>query len=351
MQYVYLGRSGLKVSRLSFGNWLTANEEAKHAEQIAIIKRAYELGVNFFDTAEVYGFGQGEKALGKAIKELNVPREKLVISTKLFWSVNNADKPINENGLSRKHVHEGIRNSLKRLDLEYVDIVFAHRFDFDLQLEEICRSMSEICDKGLSLYWGTSEWPAAYISAAIELCRKNGWHEPVAEQCQYNMLVRQKMEADYIPLFTRYGYGTTIWSPLAYGLLSGKYNDGKRDVGRLTDDNLWSRHMSDKKRDNTLRILNGLAAIAKKLGYTQAQTCLAWTLANSATSTCIFGATRIEQLEENIKSLELLDKWRKEIDTEIEELLDNKPPTEDNYKWEGRLPLNRERMLKLKPAN
>ena len=348
MQYVYLGRSGLKVSKLSFGNWLTADDTAKHEEQAKIFKRAYELGINFFDTAETYGFGKAEISLGNALKEMNVPREKLVISTKLFWSMNRNDNPVNENGLSRKHIHEGIRNSLRRLGLDYVDITFCHRFDYDVQLEEICRSMSEICEKGLSLYWGTSEWPAAYISAAIELCRAKGWHEPVAEQCQYNMLVRQKMESDYIPLFTRYGYGTTIWSPLAGGLLSGKYNDGTKHPGRFDQDYLWQVNMGEKKREKTLKILNGLAEIAKKRGYSQAQLALAWTLANSATSTCILGASRIEQLEENVKALDLFKEWKKECEKEIEELLDNTPPTENTYKMEGKAVLNRERMLILK---
>lgn len=345
MKYSFLGKSGLKVSRLSFGNWVTANDEANHQSQIDIIKRAYELGINFFDTAETYGYGKGEEALGKAIKALNVPRNKLVISTKIFWSTPNTERPVNENGLSRKHIFEGIRASLKRLDLEYVDIVFCHRFDYDVELEEICKSMNDVVEKGYAFYWGTSEWPAALIAAANELCARFGWHAPVAEQCQYNMLVRDKMEKDYLPLFARYKTGTTVWSPLAYGLLSGRYNDGNNTEGRLTDNNLWERHMSAKKKDRTLKILAELAEYAKSLGVTQAQLCLAWVLANSATSTCILGASKKQQLEENVKSLELLASWKKEYDDKIDDILGNKPEAEVNYKHDPRPTLSRHNLL------
>lgn len=241
-----------------------------------------------------------------------------------------------------------MKNSLQRLQLDYVDIVFCHRFDYDGELEDICRSMHELVASGKACYWGTSEWPAAYISAAIEICRKYGWHPPVAEQNQYNMLVRQKMESDYIPLFTRYKYGTTVWSPLAGGLLSGKYNDGKNDNGRLKDEKFWGKHMSEKKREQNLKILNRLGEFAKSIGATQSQLALAWTIANSATSTCILGATQKEQLDENVKAVELAERWNKEWEAKIEEILDNRPTPDDNYKYDAKQALTREKLLNIK---
>lgn len=345
MKYNFLGRSGLRVSNLSFGNWLTADDPAKHAEQISIIKRAYELGINYFDTAEVYGYGKGEEALGAALKSMNVPREKLVISTKIFWSMPGAAALTNENGLSRKHVFEGLRAGLQRLGLDYVDIVFCHRFDYDVPLEEICRAMNDVIARGLAFYWGTSEWPAPYIAAAIELCRRCGWHEPVAEQCQYNMIERQKVERDYIPLFTRYGLGTTIWSPLASGLLSGKYNDGQHDNGRLENANYWNRYMAGGKQESVLRMLGELGEFARSLGVSQAQLCIAWTLANSATSTCLLGASRVEQLEENVGALALAAVWKPEYEEAIDKILGNRPDEEISYRVGTTPVLNRRAML------
>lgn len=347
MKYHYLGRSGLKVSTLAYGSWLNAGTGDKGKLFADIVKKAYSLGVNFFDSAEYYGYGEAEKGLGAALKQLNVPREKYVVSTKLFFSQPKTTNPINDNGLSRKHVTEGIRNSLKRLDLDYVDIVFAHRYDYDLTLEEICSGFNDIVREKKALYWGTSNWPAPFAAAAVELCRARGWHAPVAEQCQYNMMHRQHVESEYIPLFMMYGYGTMLWSPLAAGLLSGRYNDGKNFEGRQNDDkSRWHEYTDESTIQETLKKLRGIDALAKRIGFTMPQLALAWTLVNSATSTCIMGADSVQQVEDNIACLKLVDQWKPEYEKELEQILGNTPHTLDNNKTDGQLYLNRERMVK-----
>lgn len=351
MRYNYLGRSGLKVSNFSLGTWISSYEPEKVDSYINIIKQAYSLGINFFDTAEGYGLGKSELVLGRAIKELNVPREKLVIATKIFWGQKqgSSEDLTNEIGLSRKHIHEAIKKSLQRLQLSYVDIVFCHRYDYDLELEEVCRSMHEIVKSGQTLYWGTSNWPAAYISAAIELCRAKGWHEPVAEQSQYNLLYREEMEKDYIPLFTRYGYGATVWSPLADGLLTGKYNNGKKDEGRLINPEKRNRRFGNQDPDKIFEALKNFESFAKNEGFSMAQMALAWTIANSNTSTCILGASSILQLEENLKSLELAQKWKREFEDELDKIFGTVPFLMESFKTFGKKVMNRKRTLRIDP--
>lgn len=222
MEYRYLGNSGLKVSVFSFGNWLNSNKQEDYEITRDAIKICFENGVNFFDTAEIYGTGNAETQMGQAFKELGYRREDLVVSTKLF----KCGAGVNDTFLSRKHIVEGLRNSLKRLQMDYVDVIFCHRPDYDTPLEETVRAMSYVIDQGMAFYWGTSEWPADRISKAIELCERLNLHKPIVEQPQYSMFWRTSFEKDYRRVFGEYKYGSTIWSPLAGGLLTGKYNEG-----------------------------------------------------------------------------------------------------------------------------
>jgi voltage-dependent potassium channel beta subunit len=335
MEYRYLGNSGLRVSLLSFGNWLNSNKQEDYELTRDAMKLCLDAGVNFFDTAEIYGFGEAETQMGKAFKELNVKREEVVVSTKLF----KIGQGVNDGFLSRKHILEGINNSLKRLQLDYVDVVFCHRPDFETPLEETVRAMNKIIEDGKAFYWGTSEWPADRISKAIELCERLNLHKPIVEQCQYSMLVRDNFEKNYRRLFSEYKYGTTIWSPVAGGILTGKYNDGNIPEGSRYDnhkalDSIWQKFMGPAAKEKTLKVLNELAAYAKELGYTQAQLALAWAIASGDVSTCILGFTRLTQVEENLKSLELYKKWNADIEKRVNEILGNAPEAElDWRKW------------------
>ncbi len=326
MEYRFLGPTGLKVSALGFGNWLTSDKPDFQARTTEMIKRSYELGVNFFDTAEVYGSGEGETAMGKAFKELDLPREQIVVTTKIFWG----GKGINDVGLSRKHVIEGAINSLKRLQLDYVDVIYCHRPDYETPLEETCRAFDYLINNGKAFYWGTSEWPADRITEAIGICERLNLHKPIVEQPQYSMLVRERFEKEYSGLFNSNRIGSTIWSPLAGGLLTGKYNQGIPEGSRFDSDNpllkgIFEREFTGASKEKNLKILNSLADVAKELGCSQAQLALAWTFANKNVSVCLFGATRIEQVEENLKALDVYKKFTPEILAKIETILGNAP--------------------------
>jgi voltage-dependent potassium channel beta subunit len=326
MEYRYLGNSGLRVSVLSFGNWLNSNKQEDYEITRDAMKMCFEAGVNFFDTAEIYGFGQAETIMGKAFKELGFKREEIVVSTKIF----KIGQGVNDCFLSRKHIMEAISAQLKRLQLDYVDVLFCHRPDYNTPLEETCRAMHSVIEQGKAFYWGTSEWTADRISKAIEICERFGLHKPIVEQPQYSMLARQRFENEYRFIFSEYKYGTTIWSPLAGGILSGKYNSGEIPEGSRYDnhknlDTIWQKHMGPDVKDKTLKILNNLADISKDLGYTQAQLALAWAIASKDVSTCILGFTRLSQVEENLKSLELYNKWTPEIEKRVRDALGNDP--------------------------
>lgn len=336
MEYRFLGNSGLKVSLLSFGNWLNSNKPEDYEITRDAMKLCYEAGVNFFDTAEIYGAGQAETLMGKAFKELGFRRESLVVSTKIF----SCGTGVNDKFLSRKHIMEAMKNSLARLQLDYVDVVFCHRPDLQTPLEETCRAMHSVIEKGQAFYWGTSEWSADRIAKAIEMCEKLNLHKPIVEQPQYSMLVRNRFENEYRYLFAENKYGTTIWSPLAGGLLAGKYNDGIIPAGSRYEthqamlDSTWQKYMGPAKKEETLTKLRGLADIAKGLGYSQAQLALAWAIANQDVSTCILGFTRLSQVEENLKALELYKKWSPEIEKSIRDVLCNDPEaTMDFRDW------------------
>ncbi|CDW91092.1 aldo keto reductase family protein [Stylonychia lemnae] len=348
MEYRYLGNSGIKVSVLSFGNWLNSNKEEDYNLTRDAIKKCFDAGVNFYDTAEGYGLGNAETQMGKAFKELNLPREELVVTTKLFKL---GDGP-NDGFLSRKHIQEGLKNSIKRLQLDYVDVVYCHRPDFNTPLEETCRAMHDQIEKGRAFYWGTSEWPADRISKAIELCTRLRLHKPIVEQCQYSMLCRDRFEKEYRRLFSETKYGTTIWSPLAGGILSGKYNDGNIPEGSRYDnhkilDRIWQLFMGEAKRESSLKKLNALEKVAKELGYTQAQLSLAWAIANTDVSTCILGFTKLSQVDENLKSIELLRKWNQEIENKVTSILENNP--EPDMDWRKWAPMEQRRAISLYP--
>eukprot|EP01101_Sappina_pedata_P012793 TRINITY_DN89_c0_g1_i4.p1 TRINITY_DN89_c0_g1~~TRINITY_DN89_c0_g1_i4.p1 ORF type:complete len:373 (-),score=172.12 TRINITY_DN89_c0_g1_i4:235-1296(-) len=343
MEYRFLGKTGLRVSVLSLGAWVTYGGQVSSDDtSYECMKAAYEGGCNFFDNAEVYSEGKAETTMGKCIQrmysELGVKRSDLVISTKIYWGTSGGQ---NGQGLSRKHIIEGTNACLERLQLDYVDVLFCHRPDQFTPLEETVRAMNHIINQGKTFYWGTSEWSAREIAEADHIAKRLGLIGPVVEQPQYNMLVRQKLESDYLPLFNEIGTGTTIWSPLASGLLTGKYtlDSDKWPAGsRLNlSDNIFIKNLRNQLTSGqnagslgfTLEEIIGkidkLRPIAEKLGCTLAQLGLAWCTKNKNVSTVITGASRPEQVVENFKALEVLPKLTQEILDEIETILDNKP--------------------------
>lgn len=321
MKYRRLGRSGLEVSELSYGSWVTFGNQLDVDGTKKLIRQAVDAGVNFLDNAEAYASGMSESLMGVALKSYR--REDLVVSTKIFWG----GAGPNQTGLSRKHLLEGTRNSLKRLQLDYVDLLFCHRPDPHTPIEETVLAMDSLVRSGQTLYWGTSEWSADQITKAIEFAKDYRAIAPVMEQPQYNMLVRERFEKEYQPVFEKYGYGTTIWSPLASGVLSGKYNKGIPTDSRLAREG-WIKKLMDDNKLLTPEVfgkIDALAKVAAGLGATLSQLALAWTLKNPNVSTTILGASRPEQLAENLKAIEFVDKLDDGILAEIEGILKNKP--------------------------
>ena len=336
MEYRYLGNSGLRVSVLSFGNW-----EHDEKNTLECVKTCLNHGVNFFDTAESYGLGTAEIALGKALKELNVPREKVVITTKIF---RNGTDP-NDMFESRKHIIEGVKLSLKRLQLEYVDVVFCHRYDRHTPLEETCRAMNYVINKGWAFYWGTSEWRADQIERAIKICEKLNLIPPIVDQCEYSMLERNKVDNEYSDLFKMYKLGTTIWSPLKGGILTGKYLNEIQEGTRLAKVE-FMKNRYDKEKDAINPKIAKLKEFAeKKVGCSLAQLAVSWVIANKDVSTCILGASKASQLEEKFKALEIYKKLTPELLTEIETILDNCPKGETDFR--DRIQLNIRRNIDL----
>ena len=323
MEYRYLGNSGLRVSVLSFGNW-----EHDDKKTLECVKTCLNNGVNFFDTAESYGLGTAEIALGKALKELNVPREKIVVSTKIF---RNGTDP-NDTFESRKHIIEGLKLSLKRLQLDYVDVVFCHRYDRHTPLEETCRAMNYVINKGWAFYWGTSEWRADQIERAIKICEKLNLIPPIVDQCEYSMLERNKVDNEFSDLFKIHKLGTTIWSPLKGGILTGKYLNEIQEGTRLSKHE-FMKNRYDKEKDIINPKIQKLKDFAeKKMGCSLAQLAVSWVIANKDVSTCILGASKASQLEENFKSLEIYKKLTPEILIEIENILENCPKGETDFR-------------------
>ncbi len=331
MEYRFLGSSGLKVSALSFGSWVTFGDQIDEQRAFETMKTAYEHGVNFFDNAEAYAGGESEIMMGNIIQKAGWKRSDLVLSTKIFWG---GDGP-NDRGLSFKHIVEGTNAALDRLQTDYVDLIFCHRPDIHTPIEETVRAMNQVIREGKAFYWGTSEWSAEQIREAYHIARRENLQPPTMDQPQYNMLRREKIEKEFKRLYTDIGLGTTIWSPLASGILTGKYNDGVPEGSRLSLDKYqWLREyiLETESGKQKIEKARKLTPIADELGVTMAQMSLAWCLKNPNVSTVITGASRPEQVEENIQSLEVVEQLDEEIMARIEEILQNKPEPEKDMR-------------------
>jgi voltage-dependent potassium channel beta subunit len=323
MEYRRLGKSGLLLSELSLGSWVTFGHQV--GENIAedCMKLAYDNGVNFFDNAEAYASGKSEEVMGKVLKKMGWDRTSYVVSTKVFWG----GKLPNQIGLSKKHIIEACNNSLKRMQQEYVDLFFCHRPDKNTPIEETVRAMQTLLDQGKILYWGTSEWSAQEIMEAYSVARQYGLTPPTMEQPQYNMFNRYRVEVEYSKLYSEIGLGTTIWSPLASGLLSNRHFSGIAKDSRLELPNMeWlkERFMSDEGQANLLKAKK-LNAVALELGISLPQLAIVWCLRNKNVSTVMLGASKLEQLKETIKSNEYQQVITPEMDKKLEEILSNKP--------------------------
>ncbi len=323
MQYRRLGRAGIQVSVLSFGSWVTFHNQAGVKSAVDMMKAAYDAGCNFFDNAEVYASGKSEEVMGAALKKLKFRRSSYLISTKFFWGL---EKGVNEhNTLNRKRLLEGIDGSLKRLELDYVDLIYCHRPDKNTPIEETAHAMHDIVQSGRAVYWGVSEWSADEIRAAWLICDKNGWHKPITEQPEYNMFHRTRVENEYARLYEDIGLGTTIWSPLASGLLTGKYNNGiPKDSRANLKGYEWLKNEITKEKVEKVK---KLTPITKELGCSMAQLGLAWCVKNEHVSTVITGASRVEQVRENFKALDVLPKLTNDVMKKIDEIVGK--PEED----------------------
>jgi voltage-dependent potassium channel beta subunit len=304
MQYRRLGRSGLKVSVLSFGSWVTFGPQLDTALATDCMAAAGESGVNFFDNAEVYSGGESERIMGKAFAQLKWPRHSYVVSTKLYWGLHGVVNM--RNTLNRKYLMHAIDGSLERFGLDFVDIVFCHRADPETPIEETAWAMSDMVSAGKALYWGTSEWAADEIRAAWEIAERHHLHRPVVEQPQYNLLWRERVEREYARLYEDIGLGLTTWSPLGSGLLTGKYLDSVPQGSRASLPGYeWLRSMLTDPTSNEK--VRSLKAISDELGCTLAQMSLAWCVKNPHVSTVMTGASRVEQVEENMRAIEVVD--------------------------------------------
>lgn len=332
MEYRYLGRSGLRVSALSFGSWVTFGKQIDNRVAYECMTAAWDAGVNFFDNAEVYADGQSETVMGEILRQTGWRRDEYVVSTKIFWG---GEGP-NQRGLSRKHIVEGTNASLKRLGLNYVDLLFCHRPDLHTPIEETVRAMNHVIDQGKAFYWGTSEWSAQQITEAHLVAQREHLIGPLMEQPQYHMLHRERFEVEYAPLYERFGMGTTTWSPLASGVLTGKYNSGIPNDSRLAQPGLeWlrARYEGDQGAAMIQKVKTLSETVAAELGCTMAQLAIAWCAKNPNVSTVITGASRAAQVTENMKALEVLDKLTPDVMERIDEILDNRPkPAQD---WRG----------------
>jgi voltage-dependent potassium channel beta subunit len=318
MHYRRLGRSGLKISEISLGSWVTFGSQIEEKMAKDLILKAFDQGVNFFDNADIYARGKAESVMGKAIKDL--PREEIVISSKVFWPT--MEGP-NGRGLSRKHITESIEQSLKRLNLDYVDLYFCHRFDPDTPIEEVVFTMNNLIKQGKILYWGTSEWRASQIAEAVGIARTNNLIPPTMEQPQYNMFHRQRVESELSPMITSLGIGLTTWSPLASGLLTGKYNDGIPKGSRASMENMsWLQGQFTAEKIEKVKLLEMLA---KELNISVTQMAIAWLLRRKEVSSVITGATSLEQLEENLAAQDAASKLSDDVLSKIEAILDNDP--------------------------
>ncbi len=319
MEYRHLGRTGVRVSELSLGSWVTFGNQMGVEAAANIMAAAYEAGVNFFDNAEAYARGKSEEIMGAALKKLGWRRSSYLVSTKFYWGINDG---INERyTLNRKRLIEGIQASLERLQLDHVDLIYCHRPDATTPIEETVWAMHNIIEWGQALYWGTSEWAAAEIVAAIEIADRHHLHKPVTEQPQYNLFERKRFNKEYVRFYKDYGYGATVWSPLASGMLTGKYNSGVPKDSRATLKGFADLHKSATDPEKLAKV-RALEPIARELGCTLSQLGLAWCLKNPFVSTVITGASRVEQVHENMQAAKVASRITDEILKKIDEIFE-----------------------------
>ena len=319
MEYRRLGNSGVKVSALGFGSWVSFDNQMGTDMALECMQAAHDAGCNFFDNAEAYAAGKSEKIMGEALRQLDWPRWSYVVTTKLFWGIHGQD-PNMRNTLNRKYLMQAIDGSLKRFGLDFVDVVYCHRADPDTPMEETVWAMSDMVSHGKALYWGTSEWSADEIRHAIDIAERHHLHKPVTEQSQYNLLERDKVEVEYARLHAETGYGNTIWSPLASGLLTGKYRDGIPEDSRaaLSGYEWLNERMSDQEA--VARIEN-LRPIADRLDCSMAQLAIAWCTKHPMVSSVITGASRPSQVVENMQAVEVIDRLTDDVLAEIDAAL------------------------------
>ena len=324
MNYRHLGRAGIQVSELSLGSWVTFHTQSGVDDAVEMMSAAYDAGVNFFDNAEVYAFGKSEEIMGAALKKLGWRRGSYLVSTKLYWGLN--DNPNEKNTLNRKYLIEGIANSLERLDMEYVDLLYCHRADDTTPIEETVRAMHNIIEKGQALYWGTSEWEAAQILEAIDVAERHHLHKPIVEQPVYNLFEQHRFASEYDDVYKKHGYGSTTWSPLASGVLTGKYKDGipEDSRGALEGYEWLQEGLLNEQRQ---AVVAGLEPIASDMGATLAQFSLAWCLQNRSVSSVLTGASRVEQVHENMKALNFAKKFTPDVMAAIAAVLGEGVPS------------------------
>ncbi len=323
MEYRRLGKSGLRVSEFSFGSWVTFGKQVDGGDAKTLMSAAYDAGVNFFDNAEGYESGNSETLMGEALASLKWSRDSYIVSSKVFWG---GTKPT-QRGLSAKHVTEACHAALRRLQVDHLDLYFCHRPDIDTPIEETVRAMHNLILQGKILYWGTSEWSGQQITEAHLVARSQGLTPPTMEQPQYNLFERQKVEADYLPIYDTFGLGTTIWSPLASGLLTGKYNDGIPSDSRVNLPGYeWLRDQVQSEGGKARLIkVKALAKLAAEAGMPVHHLALLWCLQNPHVSTVILGASRKSQLQDNLSALDAKSKMTPEVMAAIEAIVQTKP--------------------------
>lgn len=324
MEYRYMGRAGLQLSVLSFGSWVSFHKQIDDKIADELMGIAYDNGINFFDNAEVYALGQSEEMMGRVLKRKNWDRSSYVVSSKAFWGWRGTANKPNQTGLSRKHLVEACNEALQRLQLDYLDLYFCHRPDKKVPIEEVVWTMHQLIQQGKVLYWGTSEWSGVEIMEAHRVAQQYGLIGPTVEQPQYNLFERQKLENEFLMVFNTVGMGTTIWSPLASGLLSGKYNDGIPEGSRFALEGFdWLKDRWIK--DGTVEKVKQLAVLAKELGVSLAELSIAWCISNENVTTAILGASRKEQLLQNLGALAVKEKLTPDVKERIDQIVQTKP--------------------------